>query len=154
MTRELNTNEATITNKIIAYFEENEEIFNACIEELDSYNGYLCDDRYYSMDELGELYADTNPIELLQRAFYGHDAETWHTDSHGNKEYGAFNPNREYFTFNGYGNLVSADYKDYSGHLAVYAIESMSENRSYIDSIEEDEELSAMFDALEECAEV
>lgn len=40
--------------KIKAYFEENEEIFNACIEELDSYNGYLGDDRYYPMDELDE----------------------------------------------------------------------------------------------------
>lgn len=154
MAHEISTQETTIINKIIAYFEENEELFNSCIEELDSYTGYLCGDRYYNMDELGDLCADTDPVELLRRAFYGHDAETWYTDSHGNKEYGAFNPNREYFTFNGYGNLVSADYKDYSGHLDTYAIESMFENRSYIDSIEEDEDLSALFDALKECTEV
>ena len=136
--------------KIIDYFKENEDTFNSCIEELDSYNGYLCDDRYYSMDDLDEFYSGTEATEIVRRAFYGHDAETWNTDAHGNKEYGAFNPNREYFTYNGYGNLVSADYKDYSGYLDEYAITAMLENRQYIDSIKYDDELSALFDALEE----
>lgn len=135
--------------KIIAYFEENPETFNRCIEELDSYNGYLNDDRYYSMDELNEFYSGTDPIELLQRAYFGRDDDTWTTDSHGNKTYGEFNPNREYFYYNGYGNLVSSDYKDYSVHLDHYAIESMSENRAYIDTIEDNGELSALFDELE-----
>ena len=39
-----------IIEKIVEYFKENESVFNDCIEELDSYNGYLGDDRYYSMD--------------------------------------------------------------------------------------------------------
>lgn len=135
--------------KIIEYFENNDDIFNSCMEELDGYNGYLNDDRYYSMDELSELYFGTDAIELLQRAFFGHDADTWHTDERGNKIYGAFNPNRDYFTFNGYGNLVSSDFKDYTAHLDEYAIEAMSENRQYIDTIESDEELSTLFDELE-----
>ena len=135
--------------KIIEYFAENESVFNDCIEELDSYNGYLNDDRYYFMEDLNELFNGYEPIELLNRAFFGYDSDTWHTDSHGEKEYGAFSPNREYFTFNGYGNLVSTDYKDYSAHLDHYAIEEMSENRKYIDSIENDEELEKLFDELE-----
>ena len=49
-----------------------------------------------------------------------------------------------------HGNLVSSDYKDYTGHLDHYAVEEMSENCHYINSIEDDEELSALFDALEE----
>ena len=102
---------------IRAYFEENESEYNDAIEELDSYNGYLGDNRYYDMDELNEFYSGQEPIEILERAFYGYDEESWTTDSSGNKEYGAFNPNREYFTYNGYGNLVSADYKDYSALL-------------------------------------
>jgi hypothetical protein len=142
-------NENTI-EKIIEYFEENEEVFNSCIEELDSYNGYLNDDRYYLMEDLNEFYNGTDPIELLYRAYYGRDDDTWTTDANGNKTYGEFNPNREYFYYNGYGNLVSSDYKDYSAHLDRYVIESMSENRNYIDSIESDEELSALFDELEE----
>ena len=137
-------------NAIIEWFEDNEEVFNDCIEELDSYNGYLGDDRYYSMDELNELYSGTDPIELLNRAYFGHDAETWHTDSHGEKEYGPFNPNREYFTFNGYGNLVSANYKDYSAFLDKYAVESMADNRNYIWEINHNPELRELFDALED----
>ena len=137
-------------NAIIEWFEDNEDVFNDCIEDLDSYNGYLGDDRYYSMDELSELYSGADPIELLNRAYFGHDAETWHTDSHGEKEYGPFNPNRDYFTFNGYGNLVSADYKDYSAFLDKYAVESMAENRNYIYEIDNDPDLRELFDALED----
>jgi hypothetical protein len=142
-----------ITADIIEYFENNEDIFNDCMEELDSYNGYLNDDRYFSMDELDELYNGTEPSELLRRAFFGYDEETYTTDRDGNKTYGAFNPNREYFRYNGYGNLVSADYKDYTGLLDEYAIEAMDENRGYIDSIDNDEELTALFDELEAAAE-
>ncbi|MFR2991315.1 MAG: hypothetical protein ACLTLL_06730 [Acutalibacteraceae bacterium] len=142
-----------ITADIIEYFENNEDIFNDCMEELDSYNGYLNDDRYFSMDELDELYNGTEPSELLRRAFFGYDEETYTTDRDGNKTYGAFNPNREYFRYNGYGNLVSADYKDYTEQLDEYAVESMNENRCYIDSIDNDEELTALFDELEAATE-
>lgn len=142
-----------ITADIIAYFENNEDIFNDCMEELDSYNGYLSDDRYFYMDELDELYNGTEPSELLRRAFFGYDEETYTTDRDGNKTYGEFNPNREYFRYNGYGNLVSADYKDYSAYLDLYTIEAMNENRSYIDSIDNDEELTALFDELEAATE-
>lgn len=140
----------SIVNQIIKFFKNNEEIFNSCAEELDSYNGFLGDDRYYCMEELDEFYRDANPIDLLYRAFYGHDDDTWTTDARGDKIYGEFNPNRIYFYYNGYGNLISSDYKDYSGRLDRYVVEEMSENRYYVDSIDEDEELSALFDALEE----
>ena len=136
--------------KIIEYFNQNEEIFNACMEELDSYNGYLNDNRYYEMELLSEFYAGTDPIELLQRAYYGRDDDTWTTDASGNKIYGEFNPNRDYFYYNGYGNLVSSDYKDYTGYLDHYAIEEMNENINYIDTITDNEELNALFAELEE----
>ena len=142
-----------ITAAIIEFFKENEDVFNDCIEELDGYNGYLNDDRYYSMDELDELYTGTEPSEILRRAFYGYDAETYTTDGSGNREYGQFNPNREYFTYNGYGNLVSADYKDYSGQLDEYAVQEMSENRAEINAIDDEPELAALFDELEAAKE-
>lgn len=138
-----------VTADIIAFFKDNEDVFNEAIEELDAYNGYLGDNRYYTMDELDELYTGTEPSEILRRAFYGYDEETYSTDGSGNREYGQFNPNRDYFTYNGYGNLVSADYKDYTGYLDKYAIEAMGENRYYIDSIEQSDELAALFDELE-----
>ena len=143
-----------VTADIIAFFQEHDDIYNGAIEELDSYNGYLGDDRYYSMDELDDLYSGTEPLEILRRAFFGYDEDTYTTDGSGNKLYGAFNPNREYFRYNEYGNLVSADYKDYSGQLDKYAVESMSENRHYIDSIDDSDELSALFDELEKLEEV
>lgn len=145
-----NRTKKAIVADIIKYFKENEDVFNDCMEELDSYNGYLGDDRYFSMDEFDDLHSGTGPLEILSRAFYGYDEDTYNTDSSGNRTYGAFNPNRGYFRYNGYGNLVSADYKDYSGQLDKYAVESMSENRCYIDSIDDSDELAALFDELEE----
>lgn len=144
----IRTREETI-NAIIAYFEENAETFNAAIEELDAYNGYLNDDRYYNMEDLNEFYNGTEPLEILSRAYYGRDDDTWTTDSSGNKTYGEFNPNRDYFYYNGFGNLVSSDYKDYSAHLDAYAIEAMSENIDYISTIEENEELKELFEEME-----
>ena len=143
----MNRNETI--EKIIEYFNNNEEVFNAAIEELDSYNGWLNDNRYYEMECLTEFYAGADPIELLNRAYFGRDDETWTTDSSGNKTYGSFNPNRDYFYYNGYGNLISADYKDYTGYIDAYAVEAMSENRGYIYTIEEDDDLHALFDELE-----
>jgi hypothetical protein len=149
MTNAIKTKE-TITAEIIAYFEENENIFNACIEELDGYNGYLGDDRYFKMEMINEFYHGTDPLDVLYRTFYGHDEDSYHTDANGNREYAEFNPNRDYFKYNGYGNLVSADYKDYSAFLDRYCIEAMSENRAEIYAIDECEELSALFDELED----
>ena len=139
-----------ITADIIAYFENNEDVFNDCMEELDWCNAYLGDNRYFSMDELHEFYRDSDPLEILRRAYYGRDDDTWTTDNNGDKTYGEFNPNRDYFYYNGYGNLVSSDYKDYSFLLDSYAIKAMSENRNYSDSIETDETLQKLFDELEE----
>lgn len=138
---------------ILAYFKENEEVFNDCIEELDNYNGYLGDDRWYDMDELPELIDTSEPVELLNRAYFGDDLDDWHTDENGQKYYNSFNPNRDYFRFNGYGNLQSSNWKDYRDHMDNYAVEAMSENRNDINSIDDNETLSALFDELEEVEE-
>lgn len=140
-----------IINQIIEFFKENEEIFENSIEELDSYNGYLGDGRYYYMEDINEFYSDTDPIDLLYRVFYGYDEDTYTTDGSGNEIYSEFNPNRTYFHYNGYGNLVSSDYRDYTRYLDHYVIAEMNENRRYIDSIENNDELAALFDALGEC---
>ena len=120
---------------LMELFENNEGLFNSTIEELDSYNGYLGDDRYYSMDELPELLGGLDTIDLLNRAYFGRDDDSYHTNAHGEKEYSSFDPNREYFYFNGYGNLVSSDFKDYSYHLDDYFIDAVIENQNnlYLD---------------------
>ena len=135
--------------QIIKFFENNEDTFIECIEELDSYNGYLNDDRYYEMELLNEFYNSTEPIELLYRTFYGYDADNYTFDSSGNKTNSEFNPNREYFKYNGYGNLVSTNYKDYSDKLDNYFIDALIENKQEINSIEENEELQQLINEFE-----
>ena len=144
--------DAIITD-ILAYYKEDESAFINSVEELNDYNGYLGDDRWEDMEELSELYQGADPIELLNRAFNGYDADTWHTDSCGEKEFGAFNPNRDYFRFNGYGNLVSSNYKDYSDYLNDSTIEELEEYSEQIDEIQDNDELKSLFDELKEAEE-
>jgi len=93
------------------YFKENEDNLIRVCEEQDLINS---DDQYYEMYMLDEFYQDTKPLELLQRTFYGYDADTSNIDE---GKYSEFNPNRDYFKYNGYGNLVSTDFKDYSDYI-------------------------------------
>lgn len=152
MTNKKRTTEA-ITADILAYIKENEDVFNDCIEELDNYNGYLADDRWNDMDMLPELVDTSDPVALLNMAYFGDDLDNWHEDENGQRRYDSFNPNREYFRFNGYGNLQSANRKDYRDHMDAYAVQQMDQYRSEIDSIGDDETLCALFDELEETEE-
>ncbi len=140
----------TIINEIINIFKNNTDLFNDCIEQLDNWNGYLNDDRFYSMDEIDEILCDKKPSEIMYMTFFGHDLDGYTTDINGCKHYCEFNPNSDYFRFNGYGNLVSTNYIDYSDHIDSYAIEALCENRTEIDAIETDDKLIELFDKLEE----
>lgn len=51
------------------------------------------DNEVFSMDDFDEIASGWKPLELAQRIFYG-----------------SFNPNDDYFYFNGYGNLESTSY--------------------------------------------
>jgi hypothetical protein len=95
---------------------------------------------------LNEFYNGSEPLELLQRAYFGRD-EDYHTDAQGNKIYGEFNPNKDYFTYNGYGNLVSSNYKDYSYLLDDYFIEALIEN---YESLYLDDEILEIIEGAEE----
>ena len=147
----METNKQTrdeILDSIVDYFEYNKELFTECVEALDSENGFLGDDKFYEMEALNEFYS--SPLEAMQRAYYGHDGEVYSTDEHGETHYGEFCPMRDYFKFNGYGNLVSYDSKDYSDFLNRDTIETMSDNLGNISyAIEDDAELVELFDALD-----
>ena len=116
---------------LMELFASDEELFNSTIEELDSYNGYLGNDRYFEMYLLPEFMDGKNIIDLLNMAYFGDD-DNYHVDEYGHKHYESFNPNREYFYFNGYGNLCSTDYKDYSARLDDYFIDAIIENQNYL----------------------
>ena len=113
-----------LVEKLMNYYRENMEDFANDIEELDDWTGCLYDDKIYPMNDLNELFQGTEPEEILQRAFYGYD-ETYTKD----EQRKPFNPNRDYFYFNGYGNLVSIDKKDYSSYLDNDFIQEIIDNR-------------------------
>lgn len=137
----------TIKAEIEKFFEENEDEFIEVIEDLDSYNGFLGDDRVYDMEYLSEFYTDCDPVEILTRAFYGYD-DTY-TDENGNHPE-AFNPNRPYFYYNGYGNLVSCYEKDYSAHLDEWFVDAVIEHASDLNFPAEIEELIEELETIED----
>lgn len=138
--------EKEIRQELKDLFEEDNSLFNKTIEELDSYNGYLGDDRYYFMEEIDELLSNYNTTDILLSAFCGYNQDEYTTDSYGEKHYYSFNPNCDYFRFNAYGNLVSAWDKDYSDYLDDYFIDSLLENRSYLNI---DIDIEVLLDELE-----
>ena len=121
----------------------------SAIVELDNYNGYLGDRRYYQMEDINEFFADCEPIEILCRSYYGGDEDTATINEDGTKRYGEFNPMREFFYFNGYGNLMSADFKNYEDFIEPYTIIEMSKNREEIDSTYYNDKLTELFNELE-----
>lgn len=140
-------------NKIIEFFENEPDIYEACIEELDCYNGFLGDNRIYYMEDLPELFQCNDIFNLLNRAFYGyHEYKPFEYYDHS-REREQFNPNAEYFYFNAYGNLVSCNEKDYSYFLDPDLIQRFAEHRSQIDTIDSTEELKKLFDDLERSAD-
>lgn len=88
-------------------------------------------DNIYFMDDLNEICGDMQADELARRIFYGD-----------------FNPNHDYFKFNGYENLQSFDYLEDEidlDYLADYIAEHeetfyISELEEYFESLEETEE--------------
>ena len=113
----------TLVDELMNYYRENMKDFANDIEELDDWTGCLYDDRIHSMEYLNEFFQGTEPKEILQRAFYGYD-ETYTK----NEQREPFNPNRNYFYFNGCGNLVSIDEKDYSDYLDIAFIQDIIDN--------------------------
>ena len=89
------------------------------------------DNRVEYMDSLDDIFCDTTPLNIAMRIFYGD-----------------FNPNDNFFTFNGYGNLVSFDYYDDSNspieisELAEWLADSPNYLKDYFDDVDmwEDEE--------------
>lgn len=129
--------------KIITYLEENEEAAANCIEQLDDYNGFLDFNRYYNMEDLPIFYE--NDIEnLLDRVYFGYD-EDYSTE----EQKATFNPLRDYFKYNGYGNLVSSNYKDYSSYIDDYLIEELENHKRDIYEIDDNIDLNILFNDLD-----
>ena len=55
-----------IESRMIDYWKAHNDSFSNVCEELDSWDGFLGDDRIYSMDELDDILGDKKPSEVLQ----------------------------------------------------------------------------------------
>lgn len=141
---------AEIIDDIIEYFENDTDAFTEIIEDCDDYDGFLEDDRWYSTDELEDVLDGRPIVEILNMAKFGEDLDDWHYDSHGEKVFDSFNPCRDWFRFDGAGNLESSNWKDYSDKIDRWAVEEIEENRGHLTSIDDYDELNALFDELDE----
>ena len=65
------------------------------LQHMNAYDGYFEDSVYYDMDNFEEFMSNYSPMEIAQRIYFGD-----------------FNPNDDWFRFNAYGNLVSANWYD------------------------------------------
>ena len=97
-------------------------ILGTMVEAVERWDGTLEHLEYYDMyDDFNELMGDNEPLWITQRVFYGD-----------------FNPNHDYFGFDGYGNLVSYDVFDFAQEMLDYEDEILER---YNDVYENDEEL-------------
>ena len=112
-------NETEKRQKIVDYIndmktEEIVELHNSYCEAA----GYE-DDRIYSMYEIDEILEGRTPTDILSMGFYGD-----------------FRPQHDFFWFNGYGNLKSADYIT---DMPIFAIDIANYILSEKDSLGNDE---------------
>ena len=83
-------------DKAVQMLNDDEDLFNDMCEELDSWNGYLGDDRWIPMWEFNDIMNGVEPLDIAEKI--------WQED---------FNPRDEYFKFTITG-VVSSDYRDYT----------------------------------------
>lgn len=65
------------------------------LQTMNAYDGCFEESTYYDMDAFDEFMDGYTPLQIAQMIWFGE-----------------FNPNDDYFRFNAYGNLESADWRD------------------------------------------
>lgn len=65
------------------------------LQHMNAFDGCFDGANYYDMDEFDDFMSDYTPMNIAQMIWFGE-----------------FNPNDDYFRFNAYGNLESADWRD------------------------------------------
>ena len=87
-------------NKIKEMLKNDEYLTMDIVGQLNSLNGSFETYVLYNMDDFDEMMEGYTPTELAQRIFFGD-----------------FNPNDDYFGFNGYANLESITEYEMQGHF-------------------------------------
>ncbi len=124
---------------------DSDELVSVWNEFIMADNRY--DNQIYHMDELDEMYSSAE--EAIRRAFYGYD--DYGTDKHEE----SFNPNRDYFYYNAYGNLVSVEYVEYNEYADRYTCSIIDEDALVAYMIDNEtgfdvDDLEAVFEEMEE----
>lgn len=89
------------------YFWENPDEWTDAVKDLNAFNGCLGSGERFSMADFNKLMVGKSPLDIARMIADGDDED----GSDG------FNPDREYFYFDGFGNLISCEEKDYSDYL-------------------------------------
>ena len=80
------------------------------VQEINAYNGSMEHLELFEMELFNEIMSGFEPIDIALKTYYG-----------------GFNPNDEYFRFNGYANLESLSYYDLEKELIDYENEIIEE---------------------------
>ena len=112
--------------KLESYLLNNMEVTRYMVRELSAW-GRLEYLEYFDMEEFDFILEEFAPSEVANMIFYGD-----------------FNPNNEYFRFNAYGNLESAnnwdiveEYRDYISEIASYIVEYKDKIDIYDEGLQE-----------------
>lgn len=84
----------------------NSDMLMEMVQEVNMWDGTLEHLNYIDMDKFDEYLSHLSPTDLANRIYYGD-----------------FNPNDDYFSFNGYANLVSWTQWEYEAELTTYKYE-------------------------------
>ena len=122
-----------LIEEIIDHLKEDDVLANRIVEQLDDYNGWLNEERWYPMEHLGEFLDGTDPVDAILMV-----------------QNGQFNIHNDVFRQNVYGNLISANFYHYHDSIDFYLVEALSNYRRWCPAIESDRKLASLFDKLDE----
>ncbi len=128
------------SKKVTASTELNDDLYEKYGQEYLSYEGG--DGQVFDMSELDEQLGERSPSEAIMDAYCGYD---YTGDGNDNTQ---FNPNEDYFAFNGQGNLVSIR----SGLLAEWLKDNIDESsfRDWLKDEQKEEYMDVLRDEVEE----
>lgn len=126
-------NKTTLMNNLKGYLLDNSEELLQVVSDINSWNGQLDYLDFISMDFFDDYMEGNSPSWIAERIYYGD-----------------FNPNDDYFMFNGYGNLESYDEYKAIEECKGYIDEIVDALFDNIDNIEASDTIMDMFEELDE----
>ena len=130
-----------IESRMIDYWKAHNDSFSRVCEELDSWDGFLGDDRIYSMDELDDILGDKKPSEVLQMVDtpnFDYSDDYFYYDIYGIRS----TNEKDYFNYVDYSDVFEKlinDYNQVFSRKYGYKYHELFEDVYYINIWDEDE---------------